>query len=228
MAKTGGRGKISTTTSVVVMIDPASVIDAVIVCSPVVSEVVLKVPPEPMDPSKLEVQAMLAVMSPSSVSEAVPVQVTVSPKKKVAPVVGDEMLTVGGVFVGAGSVTPIPIVSTPVNPPLSVTAAWTVWDPAESRVVVKEAPPPIVPSRSVVQAKIEEIVPSSVSMPVPAKLIGSPSVKVAASAGDVMVTTGLVLMGAPLVPEWVQSVKPMLLPKFEEPDKSGAGYDVPK
>src|SRR5688500_10240627 len=55
---------------------PESETDAVMVCEPAVSAPVENVPPEPIAPSRLDTQERLAVRLPSSVSVAVPVNVT--------------------------------------------------------------------------------------------------------------------------------------------------------
>ena len=55
---------------------PESVADAVIVCDPALSALVKTVPPDPIAPSRFDVQEMLPLMSPSCVSMAVAVNVT--------------------------------------------------------------------------------------------------------------------------------------------------------
>ncbi len=67
---------------------PASVTLAVMTWVPADSAAVAKEPPEPMAPSRSDVQAMLAVRSPSSGSLALPVKVTLSPALKAAKSAG--------------------------------------------------------------------------------------------------------------------------------------------
>ena len=76
---------------------PESAIDAVMVCVPTLSTV-LKAPPVPICPSKLEAQTRLLVRSPSSVSDAEPEKLMVSPEAKLAPFTGLLMLTTGAVL----------------------------------------------------------------------------------------------------------------------------------
>ncbi|MBK7518547.1 MAG: hypothetical protein IPI75_00010 [Gammaproteobacteria bacterium] len=56
-----------------------SVTEAVIVCVPALRAVVLKAAPEPITPSRLELQLSDAARLPSSVSVAVPPKLTVAP-----------------------------------------------------------------------------------------------------------------------------------------------------
>ena len=55
-----------------------------------------KLPPVPTDPSMLELHARLAVRSPSSTSDAVPVKLTVSPRLYVDASAGAVIVTAGG------------------------------------------------------------------------------------------------------------------------------------
>ena len=77
---------------------PASVTDAVIVCVPTLSVDVEKPAPEPMLPSRSDDHDRLTLISPSSVSFAVPVKFTVSPAVNVEPLAGAVIDTVGAVF----------------------------------------------------------------------------------------------------------------------------------
>jgi len=70
-----------------------SVTDAVTVCGPTDNVLLLTEPPVPNAPSTLDVHDMLPVNTPSSPSDAVPVNVTVSPSVKLEPSAGDVMLT---------------------------------------------------------------------------------------------------------------------------------------
>ena len=78
---------------------PVSVTDAVMVWFPSL-RVVEKLPPAPIGPLMLEVQARLAVRSPSSVSLAVPAKLIVAPEANVEPSAGLVMETEGGSFTG--------------------------------------------------------------------------------------------------------------------------------
>ena len=64
---------------------PESVAEAVIVCVPRLSVEVLKLAPEPIAPSMLEVQLSEALMLPSSGSMAAPVKLMETPGENVEP-----------------------------------------------------------------------------------------------------------------------------------------------
>ena len=87
---------------------------------PVESALVVIVPPVPRTPSRLEVQAIAAVRLPSSRSLAVALRVTGAPGSKVAPAVGELMVTVGVLL------TTTVIVARPVLLPESVAEAVMV------------------------------------------------------------------------------------------------------
>ena len=65
-------------------------------CVPTWSDAAVTLGPLPSDPSRLDVQPMRDVRSPSSTSRAVPTSVTGSPAKKAMPVGGAVMATLGG------------------------------------------------------------------------------------------------------------------------------------
>ena len=76
---------------------------AVIVCVPTWSDDAVTLGPSPSSPSRLEVQWIRVVRSPSSTSRAVPASVTGAPAKKTAPVGGAVMATVGGLPVSVST-----------------------------------------------------------------------------------------------------------------------------
>lgn len=90
--------------TVIVMVSMAglpveSVMIAVMICVPSISRLVDRLAPVAESPgSKLDVQTIKELMSPSSVSLAVPAKLTVAPEAKVAPSMGLVIDTVGVVF----------------------------------------------------------------------------------------------------------------------------------
>ena len=128
---------------------------------------------------------------PSSVSVAEPAKLMLSPSAKVEPSAGDEIATVGVLFV-----TVTVIVSEPVLVSLSVADAVIVWAPADRPVVLNDPPEPILPSMLDDQLSDAVSVPSSVSVAEPAKLMLSPTPKLEPVGGDEIVTDGesLVMM----------------------------------
>src|SRR6266511_2589772 len=84
-------------TVAVEVLPPLSVTEAVIVCAPLVSELVIEAP-LPSAPSWLELHWMLDDRSPSSGSVAVPVNVTGRSGAEIVLSGGAEMLTTGGAF----------------------------------------------------------------------------------------------------------------------------------
>ena len=95
--------------------------------------------------------------------------------------------------VDQGGFTVILTVWVPVDPSLSVAVRVIVCAPTDRLFVVNEAPVPIWPSVLDVQTReLSAKVPSSVSSPVPLKVIVSPSVCVLPSEGLVMVAVGRV------------------------------------
>ena len=77
---------------------PLSVTEAVMVWTPRDRELVEKLPPEPMAPSRLEVQEMEPLRLPSSASVAVPEKPRACPEVEVVPFAGAVMETWGAVL----------------------------------------------------------------------------------------------------------------------------------
>ena len=92
-----------------------------------------------MPPFKLEVQVKLSLISPSSMSIAVPAKLIVSPQSKVAPGVGAVMVTVGGLF----STMVIVIQSLPTNPCESMAIARISCAPRLNVVESREKLAPV-------------------------------------------------------------------------------------
>src|SRR5439155_1555798 len=178
-----------------VVLPPLSVTVAVMVCVPVESALAVIVRPVPSAPSRLEVQAMVAERSPSSVSLAEPVKVTAAPGSNVAPVAGAVIRTAGVVL------TVMVIEARPVLPPLSVAAAVVGGVPG---VIVP--PAPMAPSRLEVQAIAAVRLPSSRSLAVALRVTGAPGSKVAPAVGALIVTVGV------LFTTTVIDARPVLLP----------------
>src|SRR5438128_3794862 len=164
---------------------PASAARAVIVWWPRLRFERVKLPPVPSWPSRLEVQTMLAVRSPSSESMAVPVKVTGCPGRNLSPRLGEVMVTTGGASASTVSVT----CELPVSLALSVADAVMVCTPADRLEVVKPAPEPIWPSRLEIHLRAELITPSVPLVAVPEKMTGAPA-RTLPALGDAMVTTG--------------------------------------
>ena len=152
-----------------VVLPPLSVTVAVMVCVPVESALAVIVRPVPSAPSRLEVQAMVAERSPSSVSLAEPVKVTAAPGSNVAPVAGAVIMTAGVLL------TVMVIEARPVLPPLSVAAAVIVCVPLVRVLIVIVLPEPRLPSRLEVQVRWVVRVPSSTSVAVPLSVTAAPS-----------------------------------------------------
>src|SRR5512140_1853312 len=95
--------------------------------------------PVPRAPSIFEYQTILALRSPSSRSEAVPLSVTPELSEITAPLAGLRMETLGGVL---GLVTVMVTEALAVKPAASVAEAVIVCVPA-ARLAVKLAPVPI-------------------------------------------------------------------------------------
>jgi hypothetical protein len=137
-----------------VAVDPsASVIDAVIVCVPFDRRLV-KLPPLPMVPSRLEVHVIEPVRLPCSKSLADPWKATLSLVTNVPPFAGLVMVMVGGVFA-----TVIVTEAVVEAPSASVARAVMTCTPFES-LLVKPVPVPREPSLSELQA-IEPVRPPS-------------------------------------------------------------------
>ena len=139
-----------------------SVTEAVIVCTPT-DKPEEKELPEPISPSRLEVQTKFPVRSPSSASLAVPEKFTVSVEVYVLPSMEEAIVTVGGVL---DVVIVTVMLSDPVRPLESVTVAVIVCTPMD-KPEEKEPPEPISPSRLEVQTRLPVRSPSSASLAVP-------------------------------------------------------------
>ena len=140
------------TVRVIVLLPAAprlSVAEAVMVWVPTESAEVVTLAPVPRAPSRSELQARLAVRSPSSGSLALPEKVTAVPVSSVVPSAGAVMETVGVALAFTVTV----IWSLPGRPRLSLTAAVIVWVPSESAEVVRPSPVPRAPSRLDVQVR---------------------------------------------------------------------------
>ena len=105
MVTRGGRfGPRTRTVACACAVRPSeSATTAVIVCVPTWSDGAVTLGPSPSSPSRLEVQWIRVVRSPSSTSRAVPSSVTGAPAKKTAPVGGAVMATVGGLPVSVST-----------------------------------------------------------------------------------------------------------------------------
>ena len=170
---------------------PESVTDAVIVCVPTPRVLVAKLAPVPMTPSRLDDQDKLAPRVPSAVSVAVPAKAIEVPPTNDDPLAGAVIVTVGGVFGTAVTVTLIEL--EPMACPESVTDAVIVCVPTPRVLVEKLAPVPIGPSRLDNQARLALMSPSSVSPALAAKAIEAPATNDDPFAGAVTVTTGVSL-----------------------------------
>src|SRR5437867_3689862 len=143
--------------------------------------------PVPRAPSRLDVQTSAAPRSPSSASVAVAARSTGLPASNAVPAAGATTPTTGGAF---GGRTTTRRTASPVSPPASAATAVMLCVPAPRRVVVKEGPLPISPSRSERQRSAAERSPSVASAAVPLKARLVPAKIVVPSAGAAIVTTG--------------------------------------
>src|SRR2546426_4430527 len=176
---------LTTTVSVALACLPLlSVTVARIVCVPVERVLVVSVPPVPSVPSRLEVQVMPVVRSPSSASRAVAVKVIGACGSGLGPGAGAGIVTRGV------ALTRIVIWAVDVRPVLSVTAAVIVCVPDESPLVVIVPPLPSAPSRLEVQVIAEARLPSSASVAVAGKVTAAAGSGLVPAGGAVMVTTG--------------------------------------
>ena len=179
---------LTTTVSVALACLPLlSVTVARIVCVPVERVLVVSVPPVPSVPSRLEVQVMPVVRSPSSASRAVAVKVIGACGSGLVPGAG-AVIVMRGV-----ALTRIVIWAVDVRPVLSVTEAVMVCVPDESPLVVIVPPVPSAPSRLEVQVIAEARLPSSASVAVAVKVTAARGSGLVPAGGAVMVTTGGVL-----------------------------------
>src|SRR2546429_8236572 len=95
-------------------------------CVPAESVLRVMLPPVPIAPSRLEVQATTGARLPSSGSLAVAVRVVAAPISRIAPLAGAGMATVGVAL----TATEIAVLA--LLPPLSVTEAVVAWGPGLS------------------------------------------------------------------------------------------------
>ena len=179
------RGGAFTTTVVraCAVFPPLSVTEAVIVWVPERSEVRTSLPPLPSGPSRLELQVIAEVRSPSSASLAIAARWTGSPGAT-SPSAGGVIVTVGAAF------TTMVRRALAAFPPRSLTEAVTVCVPERRLPTSSLAPVPSGPSRLDVHRMLALRLPSSTSRAVPAKEMTSPGVNVAPSAGARISTVG--------------------------------------
>ena len=161
-----------------------SVTAATSVCAPSESS---RVPFGPRTPSRLDVQRICPVRSPSKSSLAAAPSRTAVPAGTELPSAGLAIVTAGGVF---GARTRMLVWAWPPSPPESVTAAVTVCSPTVSALVVTVAPVPRLPSRLDVHSIRLDSSPSSASRAWAAKVIASRWKKMDPAAGAAMVTVG--------------------------------------
>ena len=166
---------------------PRSVADAVMTCVPALRRVVVKLAPEPMSPSRSDVQRSDAERLPSVASLAVPLKARLVPAKTVVPSAGPVIATTGGV-----GVTVRRTCAEPVAPSESVTEAVRTWVPSES-VTVRVPPPPSAPSRLDAHWILLVTLPSKSSVAVAPSITVLPAGAEAPSAGAPIVTTGATL-----------------------------------
>ena len=165
---------------------PESVTAAVIVWAPGESVSEDMEAPLSNTPSMLDCHDTLPLRSPSS-SLAMAVKLTSTPSSKLAPSVGDVMVTTGLLLPAILSV----MLSDPGRPPLSNTCAVMICAPPV-RLALTDAPVSRMPSMLDVHAISDAMSPSSRSLAMPVKGIRSVSSKLLPSAGAVIVTTGAV------------------------------------
>src|SRR6266540_3155498 len=182
METTGAASTVIETVAVEVL-PPLSVTEAVIVCAPLVSELVIEAP-LPSAPSLLELHWMLDDRSPSSTSMALPVNGIGSPGENVAPVSG-EVIVISG-----GALTTTVMVAVLVAPPPSVTDAVIVCVPLFSALVLIEGPSPSAPSMLELHWMPDDRSPSSGSVAVPVNVTGRSGAEIVLSGGAEMLTTG--------------------------------------
>ena len=166
---------------------PRSVAEAVMRCVPALRCVVAKLAPEPMSPSRSELQRSDAERLPSVASFAVPLKARLVPAKTVVPSAGPLMVTTGAVAVTVSRTW-----AEPVAPSVSVTDAVRTWLPSES-VTVRVPPPPSAPSRLDAHWIRLVTLPSKSSVAVAPRVTVLPAGTEAPSAGALMVTTGATL-----------------------------------
>src|SRR2546428_383736 len=105
------------------VLPPLSVAAAVMTCVPDESVLRVMLPPVPIAPSRLEVQATTGARLPSSGSLAVAVRGVAAPISRIEPLAGAGMAAVGG------ALTTTEIATLALLPPLSVAARMIAWVP---------------------------------------------------------------------------------------------------
>ena len=178
------------TVTVAVPVAPSrSVTVAVIVCVPAESEERRTVGPVPRAPSRLEVQRIVGLKSPSSVSRAVAPRTTGFPTSSAAWSAGEMMVTTGVTL--SGRMTTV-VWARPRRPPVSFDTAMIVCVPVLRRVVEKLGPVPIGPSRLEIQRSVAPTLPSVASIAVAPKGTLVPAKTRVPVGGAVIETTGAV------------------------------------
>ena len=146
-----------------------------------------RVPFGPSAPSRLDVQRISPVRSPSKSSRATAPRRTAVPAGTEPPSAGLPIVTTGGVL---GARTRTSTCASPRRSPEFVAAAVTVCSPMLSVLVMIAAPAPSAPSRLDIQTMRLDTSPSSASLASAAKRTGSPWTTTAPLAGAAMVTAG--------------------------------------
>ena len=184
---TGGLGAIVTCTAAVPTAPSESVTDATRVWLPS-DRVAVRTGPGANAPSRLEVQRMPAVTSPSKSSTAVAPSVSGVPAGTAVPSAGPVIVTRGGTF-GARTRTEMRVL--PRRPSASVTVASITCVPTVSAPAAMLDPVPSAPSRSDVHVMCAPRSPSSTSVARAVSVSGRPLVNTTVpSAGATMVTAG--------------------------------------
>ena len=150
------------------VLPPLSVAEAVMTWVPAESVLRVMLPPVPIAPSRLEVQATTGARLPSSRSLAVAVRVVAAPISRIEPLAGAVMATVGV------ALTTTEIATLALLPPLSVTEAMIAWVPELSVLVVMLPPVPRTPSRLEIHEMRAARLPSSASVAVAVKVTAVP------------------------------------------------------
>src|SRR5262249_3914457 len=153
--------------------------DAVMVWVPERRFVRVMLAPVPREPSRLDVQVMPALRSPSSASEAVPAKVIASPGLETEPVAGAMMRMGGATWTGTR------VLAVRGRLVWSATVAVMVWVPARSEGVI-DRPWPRLPSRLDDQVMAVPRSPSSASVAVAEKVLATPKLSVEPDAGASM------------------------------------------
>src|SRR5438445_3504476 len=181
---TVGRATISTASWSDAVWWSASVAETVIVWTPRESELVVRLAPVPITPSRLEVHVRRLERSPSSKSKAIAEKVRESPRPTTVRSGGPRRTICGP------EATFRWIWARPVRLPLFVAAAVMTCAPSESECVLMLGPVPSAPWGSEVQRVVAPRSPSIVSLAVAAKVAVWAKRTSELSAGAVMATVG--------------------------------------